>query len=129
MRISIRLALVCVGLVVSGAVKAAAVVDIYSSQITVYKDDKGGPPRHRIKRVDVALPAAKISKKRSRHGLIKVEFRFKDSKRPSLTGWVKKSAVRLDENVKIDIDMSRCRTSSRNATVVTRGVRGSGEDC
>lgn len=128
MRITIGLALVCVGLVVSGAVKAAAVVEIYSPQITVYKDHKGSPPRLKVKRAEVVLPAAKTSNA-SRYGLIQVEFRFKDGSRKPLIGWVKKRAVRLDEKVDIDIDMSGCRSPSRNAAVVTRGVRGLGNEC
>ena len=119
-------AFVLAGLVLCGQAEAEAVVKLYGSKITVYRNHDGGEVLTKLKRSQVILPA-QVTSHVSPRGLLQVQFRFKDDPGKSLIGWVRKRSIKLDSRAKVDI--GGCSAANARSVTVRRGTRGLGDRC
>lgn len=108
MRVLILVALVMFPFVVSAQV--AAIIEINSSRITVYKNHDYGPEVGSFKTNEIKLPAAQLSNP-SDFGLIQVELRFNDSSKTPVVGWIKRGSVEVDTKMDVDV-ISDCGKKS-----------------
>jgi hypothetical protein len=114
------------GTALGGTAQADAVVKLYGSKITVYRDHNGREILRKLKRSRVILPAQVTSRESSR-GLVQAQFRFKDGAEKTLIGWVRKRSIKLDSRAEIDI--GGCSAAKAGAITVRRGTRGLGDRC